>query len=192
MSVLTKFNQNLLTWDLFLDRDGVINEKIDNDYVRTWEDFKFVDGSLEAICAFGRIFSKILIVTNQRGVGKGLMSISQLNDLHDKMLLSIKESSGRIDGVYACTEINNDAFCRKPNIGMAILAKKEFPELNFSTAIMVGDSITDMEFGKRLGMKTVFIGKKDSDRDKLVDIAEDTLFQFYLGIKHGRYTNIFK
>ena len=118
------------------------------------------------------------------------MSISQLNDLHNKMLLCIKESSGRIDGVYSCTEINDDAICRKPNIGMALLAKKEFPEVNFSTAIMVGDSMTDMEFGKRLGMKTVFIGKKDSD--KLIDIVEDTLFQFYLGIKLGRYTNIFK
>jgi D-glycero-D-manno-heptose 1,7-bisphosphate phosphatase len=192
MSVLSKFDQNILNWVLFLDRDGVINEKIDNDYVRTWEDFKFVDGSLEAICAFGRIFSKIFIVTNQRGVGKGLMSISQLNDLHNKMLLCINESSGRIDGVYSCTEINDNAICRKPNIGMALLAKKEFPEVNFSTAIMVGDSMTDMEFGKKLGMKTVFIGKKDSDRDKLIDIVEDTLFQFYLGIKLGRYTNIFK
>lgn len=190
MSVLLKFDQNILSWNLFLDRDGVINEKIDNDYVRTWEDFKFVDGSLEAICAFGRIFSKIFIVTNQRGVGKGLMSISQLNDLHNNMLLCIKESSGRIDGVYSCTEINDDAICRKPNVGMALLVKKEFPELNFSKAIMVGDSMTDMEFGKRLGMKTVFIGKKDSD--KLIDIVEDTLFQFYLGIKLGRYTNIFK
>jgi len=96
MSVLFKFDQNILSWNLFLDRDGVINEKIDNDYVRTWEEFKFVDGSLEAICAFERFFTKIFIVTNQRGVGKGLMSISQLNDIHNKMLLCIKESSGRI------------------------------------------------------------------------------------------------
>jgi D-glycero-D-manno-heptose 1,7-bisphosphate phosphatase len=177
-------------WTLFLDRDGVINYKIDNDYVQRWEDFKFIEGSLDALCGLRIIFSRIIIVTNQRGVGKGLMSITQLREIHDKMLRRIEECSGRIDKVYYCTEIFADATCRKPNTGMAILAQIEFPKIDFTRSIMVGDSISDMEFGKRLGMKTVFIGPNYIISNEFIDLVEGSLYDFYLGLRNDRYKNL--
>jgi histidinol-phosphate phosphatase family protein len=175
---------------LFLDRDGVINKKIENDYVRTWQNFEFITGSLEAIRGLRGLFDRIFIVTNQRGVGKGVMTELHLKDIHDRMLRQITESAVNIDGIYSCVDIFEESSCRKPNTGMALLAQRDFPEVDFSMSIVVGDSITDMEFGKRLGMKTVFIGTKYRISNELIDIVEGSLFDFYLGLFNDRYKNL--
>jgi D-glycero-D-manno-heptose 1,7-bisphosphate phosphatase len=142
-------NFNLDTnWSLFLDRDGVINEKLDNDYVKNWDEFVFKEGVLEAIRDLYKIFAHIFIVTNQRGVGLGKMTEVELNELHHKMLVSIEENSGKTDKIYYCRNTEDSSLYRKPNIGMGLLAKQDFPEIEFSKSIMVGDSISDMEFGK--------------------------------------------
>jgi D-glycero-D-manno-heptose 1,7-bisphosphate phosphatase len=177
---------------LFLDRDGVINKKIENDYVRTWENFEFIAGSLEAIVGFRGLFDRIFIVTNQRGVGKGVMTELQLKDIHDRMLGKIEESAGSIDCIYSCFEIFEESSCRKPNTGMAILAQNDFPEVDFSRSVIIGDSKSDMEFGKRLGMITVFIGIMCNISDELIDINEGSLFDFYSGLKDDRYKKILK
>lgn len=88
------------------------------------------------------------------------MDENKLNEIHDTMLSEVTSVFGRIDNIYYCTAVENRSECRKPNIGMGLRAKKDFPEIEFSKSIMVGDSISDMEFGKNLGMKTVFIGSK--------------------------------
>ncbi len=146
------------SWSLFLDRDGVINEKLENDYVKCWDEFIFKNRSLEAIAGLGETFGRIIVVTNQRGVGLGLMTEEALKKIHDNMLEEVSKVSGRIDKIYYCTGVDDNSECRKPNIGMGLKAKSDFPEIEFSKSIMVGDSISDMEFGKNLGMKTVFIG----------------------------------
>jgi len=164
------------SWTIFLDRDGVINEKLDNNYVKTWNEFKFKEGALSAIAGFSKIFGKIIVVTNQRGVGLGYMSEKMLNEIHQKMLHKIVQASGRIDKIYySIGVVDNDEF-RKPNIGMGLTAKKDFPEIEFSKSVMVGDSISDMEFGRKLGMKTVYIGKKIQTNDL---INFESLIEFY-------------
>jgi histidinol-phosphate phosphatase family protein len=155
-------------WTLFLDRDGVINEKIDNDYVKNWSEFSFINGALEALSELSSLFGNIIVVTNQRGVGKGLMSENDLNIIHARMMDLVLKNGGRIDKIYFCTEILDTSLCRKPNIGMAMMAKNDFPEIDFERAVMIGDSKSDMEFGKSLNMKTVFIG---SGETSFIDFA---------------------
>lgn len=149
------------SWTLFLDRDGVINKRLVDDYVKTWDEFEFLPGVKEVLSKFSNVFGRIIIVSNQQGIGKGLMNEDDLNEIHSRMLSEIEESGGRIDAFYHCPELKeNNSECRKPKAGMALQAQKEFPEIDFSKSIMVGDSSSDMEFGKNLGMLTVFVGEK--------------------------------
>ncbi|HRN47410.1 MAG TPA: HAD-IIIA family hydrolase [Niabella sp.] len=145
------------SWTLFLDRDGVINEDRPNSYVFNADDFIFFEGVPEAFRKLSRIFKHIFVATNQRGVGKGLMSQKDLDDIHKKMNNDIEKAGGKIDKIYYCTNINNNNFDRKPNPGMALRAKEAFHEVDLSKSIMVGNNISDMQFGRAAGMYTVFV-----------------------------------
>lgn len=145
---------------LFLDRDGVINKHRPADYVKSWEEFEFLEGSLESLAQLSKLFPHIFIVTNQRGVAKGLMTDQDVNDIHKRMVAEITEHGGRIDKIYYCTALSNEDINRKPNPGMAHQAQKDFPSIDFSRSIMVGDSDSDIEFGSRLGMKTIRVGRR--------------------------------
>ncbi|MBK6620947.1 MAG: HAD family hydrolase [Saprospirales bacterium] len=175
-------------WTLFLDRDGVLNRNIPGGYVCDWEEFEFLQGVLDAMAMLNSRFQRIFVVTNQQGVGKGLMTESDLSHIHDRMYESIRESGGRIDAIYYCPSMTyEDDFRRKPSPGMALQAKTEFPEVLFSRSIMVGDSISDMEFGHRLGMKTVFIQSEGADAPppELTTAVYPSLFQFAISVFAG-------
>ncbi len=149
------------SWTLFLDRDGVINKRLVDDYVKIWEEFEFLPGVKEAINKLSKMFGRIIIVSNQQGVGKGLMTEDDLKEIHSKMITEIEEAGGCIDAIYYCPELKeNNPECRKPMPGMALQAQKDFPEIDFDKSIMVGDSPSDMEFGIHLGMVTVFVGEE--------------------------------
>ncbi len=169
------------SWTLFLDRDGVINEKRHNDYVKSWAEFSFIDGSLEAISILSMLFSKIIIVTNQRGVGRDYMKEDDLIAIHNKMIDVINFNSGRIDKIYYCIDISDEAECRKPNTGMGIKAKSDFPEIIFNKSVIVGDSISDIVFGENLGMKKVLICNKGSNQ--IIDWEFKSLLEFSQNIK---------
>lgn len=155
---------------LFLDRDGVINKHIPDGYVKNWDEFEFLPGVLEAFEILSVYFKTIVIVTNQRGVGKRLMTEDELINIHERMTSEIRQYGGRIDKIYYCTDINMDNPNRKPNSGMALQAKNDFPCIEFKESIMIGDGQSDIEFGNRLGMKTVLIN--DSERkDGLLEFA---------------------
>ena len=146
------------SWTLFLDRDGVINKKIENDYVLDWTQFEFLPGVFEAIKTFSQVFGKIIVVTNQQGIGKGLMTEVKLKSIHSNMITEIEKHEGRIDAIYYSPHIKESNHVdRKPNVGMALRAKKDFPEIDFKKSIMAGDSHSDMEFGHRLEMVKAFI-----------------------------------
>lgn len=173
---------------LFLDRDGVINTRIPNAYVQNTGQFIFKEGSLEAISKLSKIFSRIFVVTNQQGIGKGLMTEVDLSKVHDFMLQRIESHQGVIDGIYHCPNLSIEQHIdRKPNPGMALRAKAEFPEIKFSESIMVGDSTSDMLFGKRLGMKTILI-RSNPSQVKLASITTvdqqfDSLLEFTQSLK---------
>ncbi|MFK7797720.1 MAG: D-glycero-alpha-D-manno-heptose-1,7-bisphosphate 7-phosphatase [Aureispira sp.] len=152
--------------NLFLDRDGVINRRIVGNYVRHWEEWHFLENVQAALAILAQKFDRIVIVTNQQGVAKGVMTAQELEQLHEQMLQQIQHTGGRIDKVYACMEHERDnPYHRKPNAGMAIQAQADFPAINFEESIMVGDSVSDLVFGQQLGMRTVLITTKpDLDR----------------------------
>ena len=146
------------SWTLFLDRDGVINKRLVDDYVKSWSEFEFLDAVPESIAKFSEIFGIIVVVTNQQGIGKKLMSEGDLKNIHDNMGETVKNNGGRIDKFYHCPLLKSEEpNCRKPLPVMGLKAKKDFPEIDFKKSIMVGDSISDMEFGRALGMFNVFI-----------------------------------
>jgi histidinol-phosphate phosphatase family protein len=144
-------------WTLFLDRDGVINYEKEADYIRNTDEFRFYEGVPEAINIFAQSFGRIFVVTNQKGIGKGLMTEKDLQKIHDYMMSTIIQHGGRIDHIYFCPDLDEASPNRKPNPGMGFQAKADFPEIDFSRSLMVGNTMSDMKFGKALGAKTIFI-----------------------------------
>jgi len=166
------------TWTLFLDRDGVINKKIDNDYVKHSTDFEFIDGVLNAMRILNTMFHKIVIVTNQQCIGKRIIFPEDLELIHKNMLYEINYLEGRIDKIYYAPYLASDNHIdRKPGIGMALQAQKDFPSIDFTKSIIVGDSLSDMEFGRNAGMKTVFISNEQI-QDERIDFNFKSLIYF--------------
>jgi histidinol-phosphate phosphatase family protein len=171
------------TWSLFLDRDGTINKRLVGEYVKTYHEFIFIEGVLDALPVFNKCFDKILIVTNQQGIGKGIMTEKALRKIHVDMMEEISLNGGFVDEIYYCPFLEQDKpDCRKPNIGMGLQAIQDFPDINFTKSLMIGDAISDMEFGKKLGMKTIFINndhnKVNGDSVSLIDFQIDSLSEF--------------
>lgn len=155
-------------------------------YILSYDEFVFIDGVKEALKIFNSCFDRIFIVSNQQGIGKGLMSEEDFERLTEKMLEDIRLSGGRIDKVYHCPDLKDvSSPNRKPNVGMAFMAARDFPQIVFSDSVMVGDSMSDMLFGKRCGMHTVFIDNKtETDIDKdLTDECFDSLIAYAKTLK---------
>lgn len=167
------------SWSLFLDRDGVINHEKENDYIRHWDQFVFYTGVKEAIKKLAEKFGNIFIISNQRGVERGFLTESVLSEIHKNMIQEIEETGGRIDKIYFCTAIDDKHPDRKPNPGMAFRAKKEFPEIDLSKAIMVGNKPGDIMFGHHAGMYSVFIKSTHPELSPAgADLVFDSLAEF--------------
>ena len=144
-------------WTLFLDRDGVINHEKENDYILNWSEFEFYPGVTEAIRLLSEKFATIVVISNQRGIGRGLMNEKDLLDIQHRMKSEIAKAGGRIDKIYYCTATDPHHFYRKPNPGMALQAAKDFPSIDLSKTIMVGNKLSDMQFGRNAGTYTVYL-----------------------------------
>ena len=168
-------------WTLFLDRDGVINVEKNEDYIRSWKEFEFYPESLLALPILASKFPRIFITTNQKGVGKGLMTEDDLKDIHYNMVQQIELVKGRIDHIYYCTDLDNDSPNRKPQAGMAFQAVNQFPMIQLDKSIIVGNRMSDMAFGRNAGMHTVFLATTHPETafpDTKIDYRYDNLFQF--------------
>ena len=166
---------------LFLDRDGVINHRLPGTYVKYISEFKFLPGVLTAFSTFSRIFNYIFIVTNQQGIGKGYMTKEHLFDIHQHLENEVVRNNGRIDEFFYAPQLaEENNILRKPNPGMAYLAKEKFPSIDLSASIMVGDSISDMEFGKKAGMQNIFINTDSTipTKDLSILLRFDSLYDF--------------
>ncbi len=140
---------------LFLDRDGVINALRSNDYVKKWLEFDFKNGILDLLSEWNQKFKHIIVITNQRGVGRGIMTHEDLEDIHLRMIEVVEKHGGRIDKIFYCTAVEDDDINRKPNTGMFDQACNLFPEIDVKSSIMIGDSDSDMLFAERLGMDKI-------------------------------------
>lgn len=174
---------NLIMSTLFLDRDGVINTRIPGDYVKTPAEFQPVSGLEEALRLLSGKFNRILVVTNQAGIGKGLMTELELHSVHQKLYQIASDAGAALDRIYYCPHRKEDACtCRKPATGMAWMALADFPDIDFEDAWMVGDSVSDMEFAQTLGIRPVLIRGKLEDIATLsrmkIDLQFDSLLEF--------------
>lgn len=167
-------------WTLFLDRDGVLNHEKKADYIRHVGEFEWYDGVPEALRILSERFARIIIVTNQRGIGKGLMTHEHLKEIHQHLKQETEAAGGRIDAFYYAPELEPDAVNRKPNTGMALQAKVDFPDINFEKSIMVGNNLSDMHFGKKKGMYTVFLHTTNpaQEEDDCIDVFYPDLLTF--------------
>jgi histidinol-phosphate phosphatase family protein len=171
------------TWTLFLDRDGVINHEKHLNYINTWDEFTFYDGAKMAIQICAQKFNRIIVVSNQRGVAKGITKLQDLELIHKKMTAAIKEAGGKIDAIYFCAEMESPN--RKPNPGMGLQAVKDFADIDLSKAIMVGNTLSDMEFGRNLGIKTVFLTTTRPEvntNNECIDLVYPSLIAFALDL----------
>lgn len=172
---------------IFLDRDGNIN--VEKDYLHRVEDFEFEEGALEAIKAFSETEYLIVIVTNQSGIARGYYTEEDVKTLHVYLKQKIEDTGGRVDGFYYCPhhpekgigEYKKECSCRKPEPGMFLQAKEDL-DIDFENSIMVGDKMSDVEAGKRLGMRGILVrtGHGRSEEAKAGQGVEiyDSLYQF--------------
>lgn len=164
---------------LFLDRDGVLNTRPQGDYVKSWKEWTWLPGALEAMPILSRHFEPIVLVTNQQGVGKGLMTEADLEAIHAKMEQDIQLAGGRLDHILACTQLAGvQPSCRKPSPYLALEAQSKDNRINFLMAYMVGDTASDIQFGKRLGMMTVLIGMDQAALAEQPDLIYPSLWAF--------------
>lgn len=143
---------------VFLDRDGVINEKPpEGEYVRRAEDFKLLDGAAAAIARLNHAGARVVVVSNQRGVALALYTADDVRAIEGAMDRLLAAEGAHLDGFYFCPHDKATCHCRKPLPGMFEQAKADFSEIEAAHSVMIGDSLSDVEFGRRLGMRTVFI-----------------------------------
>jgi D-glycero-D-manno-heptose 1,7-bisphosphate phosphatase len=142
---------------IFLDRDGVINRKRDDDYVKDWGEFEFLPGAKEALQLLTANNIRVIVVTNQRGIARGWMSDADVQDVHARMIAEV--APAKIDAIYYCPHDNNQCECRKPKPGMLLQSQRDFPDIDFAQAMFIGDSLSDMQAGAAVGCRTVLIGE---------------------------------
>lgn len=143
---------------IFLDRDGVINRKRDDDYVKHWGEFEFLPGVKAALQMLTAKNYRLIVVTNQRGIARGWMTEADVQDVHARMLAAL--APARIDAIYYCPHDRDQCNCRKPKTGMLLQAQRDFPAINFSQSMFIGDSLSDMQAGAALGCRNILIGEE--------------------------------
>jgi D-glycero-D-manno-heptose 1,7-bisphosphate phosphatase len=143
---------------IFMDRDGVVNQKMpEGRYVASWADFHLLPGVAEAIARLNQAGLRVVVVSNQRGVALGLYTTPDVEAIHARLQEILKSRGAHVDAFYFCPHGKGQCNCRKPLPGLFEQAVAEFPQIEPETSAMIGDSFSDIEFGRRLGMATVFI-----------------------------------
>ena len=168
---------------LFLDRDGVVNEQIVGGYVESVDQFVFVDHFLEAMKLLRPQYKYIILITNQQGVGKGICTQAQVDAVHSYMQMRLLAQQTPMNAIYCCPHLAADnCYCRKPNIGMALQAQRDFPDIDFADSVMVGDSLSDMQFAQNAGILPVHVGAiRHPEFDEILSITKyhfDSLYDF--------------
>ena len=163
---------------IFLDRDGVINRDPGfGDYIKSWEEFQFLPGAIEAIKKLNENGYEILVISNQAGVGRGIYSQGSLDEITRNMLREIETQGGRIKSISYCTHLPDEGCnCRKPKIGLIERATKGL-DIDFKNTYFIGDSRLDVGAGRNLGSKTILLltGKEDPDDVKNWEIRPDVI-----------------
>ncbi len=148
----------------FIDRDGVINE--DRKYVHKIDDFELIPGVISGLHLLQQTGYKLIVVTNQSGIARGLYSVEMVEILHQYMSMILKSYDIILDSIYYCPhhpsgsipEMKINCYCRKPKPGMLIRAAQEL-DLDLEESIMIGDKLSDIQAGQSAGVKTTILVK---------------------------------
>jgi D-glycero-D-manno-heptose 1,7-bisphosphate phosphatase len=162
---------------VFLDRDGVINEKApEGEYVSTLRELHLLPGVPQSIARLNRAGLRTIVVSNQRGIALGLYSAEDVAQIHQAIQEMLQQQGARLDAFFICPHDKNECQCRKPLPGMFEQAVKAFPEVRADESVMIGDSLVDIEFGRRLGMPTILIegdpGRHKPDLVEAIRLAD--------------------
>lgn len=151
---------------VFLDRDGVLNAKLrEGEYVTRWEDFRVLPGVPEALARLNRAGLRLIVVSNQRGIARGLYTLADVESMHTRLQQLLCSHGAHIDAFFVCPHEEGRCNCRKPLTGMFDRAVAQFPEISAGASVVIGDSGSDIDFGRKLGMATIFI-EGDAARQK--------------------------
>lgn len=143
---------------VFLDRDGTLNVKPpDGEYVEHPDALQLLPGAAEGLRMLNRAGVWTGVVTNQRGVALGRMSLEDLDAVHERLRCLLRREGAFVDALYACPHGVDECTCRKPDPGLLLRARGEYPALDFARAAIIGDSSSDMQAGRRLGLTTILI-----------------------------------
>lgn len=171
-------------YTVFLDRDGVLNQKMpEGRYVTSWSEFSLLPGVPDAIRKLNHAGLRILVVSNQRGIALGLYTVEAVHEIHSKFQKLLNSYGASIDGFYFCPHDRADCGCRKPLPGLFERALADFPDITPASSVMIGDSLSDIEFGRRLGMRTVFVQGDASRRKPLAESASEMADMQYPSLK---------
>jgi D-glycero-D-manno-heptose 1,7-bisphosphate phosphatase len=171
---------------VFIDRDGVVNRKpIECAWVTQVLDLELLPGSAKAIAKLNAEDTRVIVVTNQRAISLGLMTEQQLVLLHESLKEKLAAHSARLDAIYYCPHGIDDAHCkcRKPATGLFERAFREFPSIDKRRSVVIGDSLCDIEAGRRLGIPTIFVlgdpRLQKQDREHAAALADATVHSLY-------------
>ncbi len=174
---VTSQNSRQLPRDLttvLLDRDGVLNQKMpEGRYVERWEDFHVLPGVPEAIARLNQAGLRVIVVSNQRGIALGLYTAADVDAIHAGFQTLLNQQGAHVDGFFYCPHLVGQCTCRKPLPGLFEQAVEAFPTITAATSVMMGDSLVDMEFGRRLGIATVLIEGEIGQAGGTVKIARE-------------------
>ncbi len=152
---------------LFLDRDGVIIENCPN-YVRTWQDVSILPGALEALASLSATPYKIVIITNQSAIGRGLLPLETAHEINQRLVQIIAQAGGRVDGVYLCPHAPQEhCACRKPQPGLLLQAAQAL-SLDLSRSTLVGDAWSDLQAGRAAGVPQRILLRTGRGHDQLL------------------------
>jgi D-glycero-D-manno-heptose 1,7-bisphosphate phosphatase len=145
---------------IFVDRDGVINRKArGNRYVLSPGDLVLLPGAAEALALLSASNRRVIIVTNQRGVARGVLTREALQGIHAALQDMLAARGARIAGIYTCVHEAGTCMCRKPLPGLLLAAQHDHPSIDFGHSVVVGDSARDVQAGAAVGCGTVLIGR---------------------------------
>lgn len=155
----------------------MLNEKMpEGRYVTAWAEFRLLPGVAEAVARLNRTGLRVIVVSNQRGIALGLYSAADVQAIHGELQKLLQASGAHVDAFYFCPHDKKQCDCRKPLPGMFEQARREFPDVSAAESVMIGDSLSDIEFGRRLGMRTVLIqgnpGRQKAGAEEAARLAD--------------------
>lgn len=141
---------------IILDRDGVINHDSDQ-FIKSPDEWKPIEGSLEAIARLNQWGWRVVVASNQSGVGRGLFGMDTLNAINDKMVKSLAQVGGRLDAIFFCPHpADSTCDCRKPKPGMFLQIAERF-NVDLTGVPVVGDSLRDLQAGVAVGCEPYLV-----------------------------------